>query len=167
MTDIIDHTINVDVIEQTAEQRRTMLWYERVQNFYEGVLEVAHMQKFYLDHAAGFHTVEPHKVWKEYTTDYYKMDTCYRLFHVAFGKSLNSSNPLLDDLFKHVADNVEGLYANWYLDNLGSNWATAAADNLREYGRIMEVPQQRDFYRTHVQNADTRVFVIISDAMRL
>lgn len=166
MTDIIDHTINVDVIEQTAEQRRTMLWYERVQNFYEGVLEVAHMQKFYLDHAAGFHTVEPHKVWKEYTTDYYKMDTCYRLFHVAFGKSLNSSNPLLDDLFKHVADNVEGLYANWYLDNLGTNWATAAADNLREYGRIMEVPQQRDFYRTHVQNADTRVFVIISDAMR-
>lgn len=166
MTDIIDHTINVDVITQTVEQRRTMLWYERVQNFYEGVLEVSHMQQFYLNHAAGFHTVEPHKVWKEYTTDYYKMDTCYRLFHVAFGKSLNSSNPLLDDLFKHVADNVEGLYANWYLDNLGTNWATAAADNLKEYGRILEVPQQRDFYRTHVQNADTRVFVIISDAMR-
>jgi len=166
MTDIIDHTINVDVITQTVEHRRTMLWYERVQNFYEGVLEVAHMQQFYLDHAAGFHTVEPHKVWKEYTTDYYKMDTCYRLFHVAFGESLNFSNPLLDDLFKHVADNVEGLYANWYLDNLGSDWTNAATDNLKKYGRILEVPQQRDFYRTYVQNADTRVFVIISDAMR-
>ncbi|WP_270440213.1 BREX-1 system phosphatase PglZ type A [Acidaminococcus provencensis] len=166
MTDIIDHTINVDVITDTVEKRRTTLWYERVQNFYEGILEVAHMQKFYLDHSAGFHTVEPHKVWKEYTTDYYRMDTCYRLFHVAFGKSLNSSNPLLDDLFKHVADNVEGLYANWYLDNLGSDWTNAAADNLREYGKILEVPQQTDFYRTKVQNADTRVFVIISDAMR-
>lgn len=166
MTDIIDRTINFDVITDTVEKRRTMLWYERVQNFYEGVLEVAHMQKFYLDHSAGFHTVEPHKVWKEYTTDYYKMDTCYRLFHVAFGKSLNSSNPLLDDLFKHVADNVEGLYANWYLDNLGFDWANAAADNLREYGKILEIPQQTDFYRTKVQNADTRVFVIISDAMR-
>lgn len=166
MTDIIDHTINVDVITQTVEQRRTMLWYERVQNFYEGVLEVAHMQQFYLDHAAGFHTVEPHKVWKEYTTDYYKMDTYYRLFHVAFGESLNSSNPLLDDLFKHVADVVEGLYANWFLGNLGTNWATAAADNLKDYGRIMEVPQQKDFYRNRVKNADTRVFVLISDAMR-
>lgn len=166
MTDIIDHTINVDVITQTVEQRRTMLWYERVQNFYEGVLEVSHMQQFYLNHAAGFHTVEPHKVWKEYTTDYYKMDTCYRLFHVAFGESLNSSNPLLDDLFKHVADSVEGLYANWYLDNLGSDWANAAADNLKDYGRIMEVPQQKDFYRNRVKNADTRVFVLISDAMR-
>lgn len=166
MTDIIDHTINVDVITDTVEKRRTTLWYERVQNFYEGILEVAHMQKFYLDHSAGFHTVEPHKVWKEYTTDYYRMDTCYRMFHVAFGKSLNSSNPLLDDLFKHVADNVEGLYANWYLDNLGSDWTNAAADNLREYGKILEVPQQTDFYRNKVQNADTRVFVIISDAMR-
>ena len=124
------------------------------------------MQKFYLDHSAGFHTVEPHKVWKEYTSDYYQMDTYYRLFHVAFGKSLNSSNPLLDDLFKHVADVVEGLYANWFLGNLGTNWATAAADNLKDYGRIMEVPQQKDFYRNRVKNADTRVFVLISDAMR-
>lgn len=166
MTDIIDQTINVDVIIDTVEKRRTMLWYAWVQNFYAGVLEVAHMQKFYLDHSAGFHTVEPHKVWKEYTSDYYQMDTYYRLFHVAFGKSLNSSNPLLDDLFKHVADSVEGVYAHWYLDNLESDWANAAADNLKEYGRIMEVPQQRDFYRSYVQNADTRVFVIISDAIR-
>lgn len=166
MTDIIDQTINVDVIIDTVEKRRTMLWYAWVQNFYAGVLEVAHMQKFYLDHSAGFHTVEPHKVWKEYTSDYYQMDTYYRLFHVAFGKSLNSSNPLLDDLFKHVADVVEGLYANWFLGNLGTNWATAAADNLKDYGRIMEVPQQKDFYRNRVKNADTRVFVLISDAMR-
>lgn len=30
----------------------------------------------------------------------------------------------------------------------------------------MEVPQQKDFYRNRVKNADTRVFVLISDAMR-
>lgn len=46
------------------------------------------------------------------------------------------------------------------------NWATAARDNLKDYGRIMEVPQQKDFYRNRVKNADTRVFVLISDAMR-
>ena len=102
--DIIDHTMSADVIIDTVEKRRTLIWYERLQNFYEGVLEVAYMQKFYLDHSDGFHTVEQHKVWKEYTSDYYKMDTYYRLFHVVFGKSLNSSNPLLDDLFKQVAD---------------------------------------------------------------
>lgn len=166
MTEISDHIINVDTITSIVQKRRTLLWYDLVQNFYEGIQQVANMQEFFLSHSAGFHTVEAHKVWKEYTSDYYKMDTYYRLFHLSFAKSLNSSNPLLDDLFKHVADNVEGLYANWFLGELGQNWATAAADNLAQYGRVMEIPQQRDFYRSRIKNADNRVFVIISDAMR-
>lgn len=166
MTDITNHIINVDEITEMVEKRRTCLWYDHVQNFYEGILEVAHMQVFYLAHSAGFHTVEAYKVWEEYTNDYYRMDTYYRHFHLAFSKSLNTSNPLLDDLFKHVADNVEGLYANWFLGELGGNWSTACADNLAQYGRIMEVPQQKNFYQTKVKNAGTRVFVIISDAMR-
>lgn len=166
MTEISDHIINVDTITSVVQKRRTLLWYDLVQNFYEGIQQVANMQEFFLNHSAGFHTVEAHKVWSEYTSDYYKMDTYYRLFHLSFAKSLNSSNPLLDDLFKHVADNVEGLYANWFLGELDQNWATAAADNLAQYGRVMEVPQQRDFYRSRIKNADNRVFVIISDAMR-
>lgn len=166
MTNITDNIINVDRITGIVEKRRTQLWYERTENFYEGILEVAHMQQFFLDHSVGFHTVEAHKVWKEYTQDYYRMDTYYRLFHLAFQKSLNASNPLLDDLFKHVADSVEALYANWFLGGLGENWANAAAENLAQYGKVLEVSQQRDFYRSCVSNADTRVFVIISDAMR-
>lgn len=166
MTEISDHIINVDAITNIVQKRRTLLWYNLVQNFYEGIQQVANMQEFFLNHSAGFHTVEAHKVWKEYTNDYYRMDTYYRLFHLSFAKSLNSSNPLLDDLFKHVADNVEGLYANWFLGELGQNWATAAADDLAQYGHVMEVPQQRDFYNSRIKNADNRVFVIISDAMR-
>lgn len=166
MTDITDNIVNVDEITSIVEKRRTLLWYERTENFYEGILEVAHMQQFFLDHSTGFHTVEAYKVWKEYTQDYYRMDTFYRLFHLAFQKSLNTSNPLLDDLFKHVADSVEALYANWYLGGLGENWANAAEENLAQYGKVLEVAQQCDFYRSHVANADTRVFVIISDAMR-
>ena len=40
-------------------------------------------------------------IWKEYTESYYQMDTYYRLFHLSFQKSLETSNILLDDLFKH------------------------------------------------------------------
>ena len=40
--------------------------------------------------------------------------------------SLTSSNEQLDDLFKQVADSIENLYVNWYLDNLGTNWATVS-----------------------------------------
>ena len=166
MADIVNNTLDADAALTVIDRRRTYLWYEHVENYYTGVVQAANMQKFYLDHSAGFHTVEPHKVWKEYISDYYHMDTYYRLFQNAFLNSLTSSNEQLDDLFKQVADSIENLYVNWYLDNLGTNWATAAKDNLKEYGRILEVPQQRDFYRSRVENADTRVFVIISDAMR-
>jgi uncharacterized protein (TIGR02687 family) len=76
------------------------------------------------------------------------------------------SNPLLDDLFKHVAEKVEGLYSHWFLGQLSQNWSDACADNLAQYGRILEVPQQTDFYRSKVRGSDNRVFVIVSDALR-
>ena len=166
MTEISNQIINVDTIIAMVEKRRTCAWFELVKDYYEGILQVANMQAFFLDHSAGFHTVEARGVWKEYTEDYYKMDTYYRQFHCSFARSLKTSNPLLDDLFKHVADKVEGLYDNWYLGQLGSNWTMAAADELAQYGRILEVPQQVDFYKDKIKNADTRMFVIISDALR-
>ena len=166
MAEISDQIIKVETIKATVEKRRTMTWYEHVSCYYDGILQVANMQAFFLEHSAGFHTVEPHKVWKEYTTDYYKMDSYYRQFHLCFQRCLKASNPLLDDLFKHVTEKVEGLYSVWFLGSLGQNWTMACEDNLAEYGRILEVPQQEDFYRSKVKNSDTRVFVIVSDALR-
>ena len=166
MKEISDHIIQVDTIKATVEKRRTMVWYDNVSSYYEGLLQVANMQSFFLEHSAGFHTVEPHKIWKEYTTDYYQMDTYYRLFHLCFQKALKKSNSLLDDLFKHVTEKVEGLYSHWFLGQLGQNWSDAAAEDLEKYGRILEVPQQEDFYSQKVAPNDNRVFVIISDAFR-
>ncbi len=166
MTEISDHIIDVDSITATVEKRRTCVWYAPFENFYDGILQVANMQAFFKEHSAGFHTVEPRNVWKEYTEEYYKMDTYYRLFHLAFQKSLETSNMLLDDLFKHVVEKVEGLYTHWFLGQLGNNWSDACADDLATYGKIMDVPQQEDFYRYKIKSADSRMFVIISDALR-
>lgn len=166
MTEISDHIIDVDVITSTVEKRRTCVWYEPFENFYDGILQVANMQEFFKEHSAGFHTVEPKLVWKQYTDTYYKMDTYYRLFHLSFQKSLETSNMLLDDLFKLVVEKVEGLYSHWFLGQLGNNWTEVAADELAAYGKILEIHQQEEFYRSKVRPSDTRVFVIISDAMR-
>ena len=166
MTEISDQMIQVDVIRGIVEKRRTFAWYDAVSCYYEGILQVANMQSFFLKHAEGFHTVEPAKVWKEYTTEYYKMDTYYRQFHLCFQRSLKASNPNLDDLFKRVTEKVEGLYSHWFLGQLGENWSDACAENLAQYGRVLEVPQQTEFYRSKVKNEDNRIFVIISDALR-
>ena len=166
MTEISDHIIDVDVIKRTVEKRRTCIWYEEVKDFYEGILQVANMQEFFKEHTTGFHSAEAKRVWKEYTDEYYKMDTYYRLFHKSYGESLKAFNPNLYDLFSHVMEKVEGLYTNWFLGQLGGNWASVCAEELAQYGKILEIPQQTDFYRSKIKNSDSRVFVIISDALR-
>ena len=166
MKEISDHIIQVDTIKAAVEKRRTMVWYDSISSYYDGLLQVANMQAFFLDHSAGFHTLEPQRIWKEYTSDYYKMDVYYRQFHLCFLNSLKTSNPLLDDLFKHVAEKVEGLYSHWFLGQLGQNWTDACEENLAQFGRILEIPQQTDFYQSKVKTSDNRIFVIISDALR-
>ena len=166
MNDISDHIIDPDTILQVVEKRRTCVWYERVKNFYEGILQVARMQAFFKEHAGGFHTVEPAKIWKEYTSEYYVMDCWYRRFHQYYAAQKTDYRETLSDLFTHVMEKAEGLYTGWYLGQLGENWSDACADSLRDCGCIPEIPKQTDFYREKVGAVDYKVFVIISDALR-
>ena len=65
-----------------------------------------------------------------------------------------------------MMEKAEGLYKNWFLGQLGENWSKVCAEEMERYGKILEVPQQTDFYKSKVKDADNRVFVIISDALR-
>lgn len=166
MTEIKDQIIQVDVIASTVEKRRTMVWYDFMSSYYEGLLQIAKMQSFFLDHSAGFHTAKARDIWKEYTTDYYQMDTYYRQFHLCFQRSLKSSNDLLDDLFKNVVEKVEALYSGWYLSGLAENWTNVSGEDLEKHGYIQEINRQEQFYSNNIKRCDSRVFVIISDALR-
>ena len=166
MTDIGNDLINPEKIQEIAEKRRTSAWFDYFKNFYDGLVQVANMYAFYKTHGSSFHTVEPMKIWKEYSDEYYKMDTYYRYFHLSFQKSLIASNPLLDDLFKGVAAKVEGLYSNWFLGQLMQNWTGMCAEELEKDGEINGIPQQINFYGSKIAPSDSRIYVIISDAMR-
>ena len=166
MEEIIQNVIDADSITAAVEKRRTCVWYDEVATFYDGIAQVSNMQRFFIEHAAGFHTVESTNVWKEYTTDYYRMDGFYRQFHLAYAESLKVYKEHLNDLFAQVAEKVEGLYVHWFLDKLGGNWTNVIEDDLRQYGRILEVPRQEDFYNSRVRTADSKIVVIISDALR-
>lgn len=166
MTDITNHVINIELITRIINKRRTMVWFDEFSCYFDGLLQVANMQEFYQSHSAGFHIVEPKRIWSEYTTEYYKMDSFYRLYHQNFIKSLTVGNILLEDLYKHVTEVVEGLYNNWYLGQLGSNWSNVCGEELKNNGRISGILNQQDFYNEKVKKTDTKVFVIISDALR-
>lgn len=166
MTDIGNHIINSDQILSIAEKRRTAAWFSEYKDYYSGIVALARMQEFYKEHATGFHNVEPKKIWNEYTSEYYKMDTYYRQFHMSYEDSKKSYASSLNDLFRDVCDRVEGLYAQWFMGELGKNWTDAISEELKEKGYINGIPRQDDFYKNKVKNADNKVYVIISDAMR-
>ncbi len=167
MHEIQNNVIDVDKIRRIVETRRTFAWYERTKVYYEGLLQIANMQDFYLNHRNGFHTVEAYKLWKLYTEDYSKMDQYYRNFHCIFARFLKDTNTVLEDEFKKVADTVEHLYEGWYLKNLSENWTKSSKEELQKYGHIQQVFDQKNFYQEKVRsNKNNRTFVIISDALR-
>ncbi len=169
MSEISENVIKADDMVTAVEKRRTLKWYKRVRYYYDGLLQVAQMQQFYQANIGGFHIAEYTKLWKEYTGNYCKMDHFYRQFHAAFGKSLKESSTVLEDLYKNVADYVEKLYKNWYLATLGNQWTTLVRDELSQSSRLPGITNQEDFYNSFVEPivaAGSRVFVIISDALR-
>lgn len=168
MSEISAFVIKIDDILTAVEKRRTMKWYKRVRYYYEGLLQVAKMQQFYQMYNCDFHFTKHKDLWKAYTDKYYLMDTYYRKFHSAFGKSLKQSSTVLEDLYKDVADYVEGIYKNWFLNKLGENWFMLIREYLSKSAKLSDLPQQTDFYNNIVVSlaSNSRVYAIISDALR-
>ena len=169
MSEISDNIIKADDIVAAVEKRRTLKWYKRVRYYYDGLLQAAQMQQFYQTNISGFHIAEYTQLWKEYTSNYCKMDHFYRQFHTVFGRSLKESNTVLEDLYQNVADYVEKLYKNWFLNTLGNQWTTLVRDELESNSILPGIPNQADFYNRYVQpivSSGNRAYVIISDALR-
>lgn len=166
MTDIKNEILEPDVIFSIAEKRRSLAWFSDYENYYKGIVALAKMEEFYKGNAIGFHVVGAKNIWNAYTTDYYKMDTYYRQFHMAYENSKKAYGGDLQDLFTEVCNKVERLYSNWFLDGLGHNWSEEAASELEEKGYIDGIDRQEQFYDRKVKNADNKVYVIISDALR-
>lgn len=169
MDQISFNTVKIDEIIQTVEMKRTQKWYHRVEGYFDGLLQVANMQKFYNEHITGFHEANYKEMWKNYENEYYLMDSYYRSFFRAFGASLKNTNLRIEDSFKGAADYVENLYKNSYLIPLASKWTALTKEELVTSSRLGMIDNQRSFYASNVSpiiSGGGRVFVIISDAFR-
>ena len=167
LQDAIDNLLDPDALTKVVERRRTTFWYEEHEDLYDAIIEAGHMTDFLRSHAAGFHLTSAQEIWHAYTSDYYRMDAYYRKFHTSFAKLLQSALPTaLDDRCKQLAQLVEAAYTEGYLANLGENWTKNCAHDLEAYGKILEIPEQESFYRYKIAPLTSRIFVIISDAMR-
>ena len=168
-SEISENVIKSDDILNVYNTRKSSKWFDSYKSYYIALQQVGLMHKFYLTHSNSFYVAEYKKLWNDYCSELYKMDSYYRLFHISFGEILNDSNSLLDDQFKNVADYVENLYKNWFLANLSSKWISIVSDELKKSYCLTGLTQQTDFYKKYVNpivENKSRAFVIISDALR-
>lgn len=144
--------------------RRAKHFYGRYASLYEALYYAVKMHEFRKEHdAQGILQGEAMDLYHAYEKEYYKMDTYYRKFYVAFDKENNH------ELLKKLKEIVEHLYTNWFLGELGSRWTQLVRSEMVAEWSLSGVVAQQDFYSSiispHIYREE-RAFVIISDAMR-
>ena len=145
----------------TLSRKEYFAIYEAIRN----AEELMHLRNRYVD---GFHFDNAKAMYDAYTTDIYRFDQAYRLFNEHVHSVLSKGA----DILRQLDNEVESIYTNWYLYELGLAWDRHLAnEKLLEKWQISGVPHQYDFYekevRTRLSLKQTkRVFVIISDALR-
>lgn len=143
--------------------RRTKHFYERYRFIYEALLYTVKMFEFHKQFSSGIPQVQALDMFRAYVNEYYKMDTYYRKFYVAYDNEPDS------EILKKLRTMVENLYTNWFMGELSSHWSSAVDDEMKTNWTLPGVQGQKDFYRNfvgrRVRQGD-RVFVAISDAFR-
>ena len=145
----------------TLSRKEYFAIYEAIRN----AEELMNLRDRYVD---GFHFDNAKAMYDAYTADIYRFDQAYRLFNEHVHSVLSKGA----DILRQLDDEVESIYTNWYLYELGLAWDRHLAnEKLLEKWQISGVPHQYDFYekevRTRLSLKQTkRVFVIISDALR-
>jgi uncharacterized protein (TIGR02687 family) len=144
-------------------ERRILHWYPEFKYEYESLIHAIHLLKKAYELDFFIRGQSPYEMFKAYNEDYYKIDTAYRKFYVAYDKLENK------DRLSSIKEKVENAYTNWYTDELSIKWCDAIESELKDQWAMAGVDQQYEFYKTTIQpyiNKGERVFVIISDALR-
>ena len=138
---------------------------------YQALVAAAELFELRNRHRDGFDYDSPEAMYRAYEQTLYRFDQLYRHFseRADLSKSANW------DVLKRLRDEVEAVYVNWYLVQLGLAWSRLMAPDegtgLIERWQIEDVTNQQQFFDRHVQSrlkeADNRkAYVIISDAFR-
>lgn len=143
--------------------RRVKHFYDRFQTIYEALFYTVKMFEFYKKHKSGIPQSQALELYQAYVGEYYKMDTYYRKFYVAFDHETNS------EIMKKLKVLVENLYTNWFMGELSTRWSKSVDIEMKQNWLLPGIDNQKNFYSSFISpkiRQGDRVFVIISDAFR-
>ena len=156
---------NTDDAETVLRTRADKPWNSLYAAYYAVVRALKDMQLFHLAHRGDLHFDSPETAWQNYRTELYRMDRFYRHFCSAYDQALSSGVMALEDDLKAAQEAAERLYKNWFLSDLNMAWTDCLTGQRLEEA-LPRAERQADFYAKHVAPQDSRVYVIISDALR-
>lgn len=143
-------------------------------NFYKTVyqaLDIAtHLFAFRRQFDAGLSYPDPAAMYRAYTDELFAFDQFYRMFN-EYADTVEKAGW---DVLKSLRESVESCYTGWFLENISLAWGDfleSKEAGLLNHWQIPGIINQHRFFTSHVApvleaNPKTRVFVIISDALR-
>jgi uncharacterized protein (TIGR02687 family) len=161
-------TLRSQIGQQTAQlapwrnwlqARHTLIWFSKYEKIYQAIEAAIALLEFKQQYTEGFRQPAP-TLFKAYASDLHSFDRAYRHF-------ITKSDDAHGDILKGLIEDVENLYTQWFLDELGDAWSNA----LDERWELASIASQTKFFARYVlpilERSDReKAFVIISDALR-
>jgi uncharacterized protein (TIGR02687 family) len=178
-TRVLDEALAIDVeaITAIATGRKVGPWLsgpgrdlpERraVADAYDAIVAAAELFALRTAHLQSLSFESPEGLLSAYRGELYAFDQLYRRFHI----KANAAQGQGWDLLKTLAEEVEAVYDQGFLQPLGLEWSRLLDEGFLDTWNLPKLPAQQSFYadniRPHLEESDRkRAYVIISDAFR-
>lgn len=176
-------TVNPNEIRRITTRRQAGHWAsltvagdpsvprEALHGVYDALVAAAEFFDLRNRHKGGFDFETAQAMYRAYEGELHRFDQLYR----HFCENADAADAQHWDVLKGLRDDVEAVYANWFLPTLALAWgkfvSPPTGEGLLAKWRIEGVKSQQNFYEQLVKPLVTggeykRVFVVISDAMR-
>lgn len=157
--ELLHQTSNFDTWKEILNKRLKMHWAkrnERIRSLLNVMIDAVDLTKYKM-YLKQYDTREP--LYVQYTSELYLIDQAYRRFMTGFMQLENK------EMLEELAEQLTNWYENKYLLKIAQE-----TNYLLETEEIGKLPKQAKFYKDVLQpileKESTRVFVIISDAVR-
>jgi uncharacterized protein (TIGR02687 family) len=143
--------------------RRTKHWYPVYQNEYTALYWACSLLEEWKSCQATLKEDSPRELFIRYTERHYKIDQAYRRFIYSLDRIANK------EAFLSLKERIENTYVHGYINSLSIVWSNSVK-GLKENWGIPSLDYQWQFFDQQLQphlSKGERVFVIVSDALRL
>ncbi len=170
-------SVDVEFVAALASERKAGHWLSgpgsgaadrrAIADAYDAIVAAAELFALRTEHQHALSFEAPGDLLAAYQKDLYRFDRLYRRFCTQAKAALGQSW----DLLKTLAEEVERVYDQGFLQPLGVEWSRLLDEGFLGQWSLEDLPAQQNFYASNIRphlavSERKRAFVIISDAFR-